>query len=226
MARRKARLTRNEIIQVATQMFLEKGYSNTSIKAISDELDISTGNLTFYFPTKEHLLAQLVEMLCAFQWKLMERVIGEGESSLMAVCLELTSMASVCEENEIIKDFYLAAYKHELSLELIRQSDMRRAKMVFGEYCTDWVDEHFAVAENIVSGIEYATLMTTDSSIPLDARIAGALNMIMQTYAVPEEVRKQKIKKVLSMNYQKIGRDILDDFMEYIKDVNEKAVEE
>jgi hypothetical protein len=119
----------------------------------------------------------------------------------------------------------LAAYKHALSLGLIRQSDMRRAKMVFGEYCVDWKDEHFVIAENIVSGIEYATLMMTDSSIPLDARIAGALNMIMQTYAVPEEVRKQKIKKVLSMNYQEIGRDILDDFMEYIKDVNEKALE-
>ena len=54
MARRKSNLTRLEIVQVAMKMFLEKGFTNTSAKAISNELNISTGNLTFYFPT--HLL--------------------------------------------------------------------------------------------------------------------------------------------------------------------------
>ena len=49
--------TRLEIIQVATRMFLEKGYTNTTTKAISDELEMSKGNLTFRYPTKEHLLA-------------------------------------------------------------------------------------------------------------------------------------------------------------------------
>ena len=80
-------------------MFLERGYTDTSIKAISDQLGISTGNLTFYFPAKEHLLAVLVEMLCDFQWKLMERNVDEGNSSLMAMCLELPAMAAICEEN-------------------------------------------------------------------------------------------------------------------------------
>lgn len=88
MARHKANTTRKEIIHVATYMFLEKGFSNTSAKAISDELDISTENLTFHFPTKEHLLAKLVDMLCHFQWKMMEKVTDEGESSLHALCMD------------------------------------------------------------------------------------------------------------------------------------------
>ena len=64
MARNKADTTKREILDVAMRMFLERGYSNTSIKAISDELDISTGNLTFHYPTKEHLLAKLAGLLC------------------------------------------------------------------------------------------------------------------------------------------------------------------
>ena len=57
MARRRVNTTKLEIVQTATKMFLEKGYTATSIKTIADALDMSTGHLTFYFPTKEHLLA-------------------------------------------------------------------------------------------------------------------------------------------------------------------------
>ena len=73
MARHTADTTRKEIIQVAIHKFLELGYSNTSAKAISEEVGISTGNLTFHYPTKEHLLAKLVDMLCTFQWRMMEK---------------------------------------------------------------------------------------------------------------------------------------------------------
>ena len=135
MARRRVNTTKLEIIQTATRMFLEKGYSATSIKAIAEQLDMSTGHLTFYFPTKDYLLAKLVDMLCSFQWAMVKRYVQEGESLLMAVCLELTAMAAICEENEVAKDFYLAAYTHPMTLEIIRKNDAQRAKLVFGEYC-------------------------------------------------------------------------------------------
>ena len=54
---------------MASRQFLEKGYSATTVAAISKELAMSPGNLTFHFPTKEHLLAELVDLLCSFQWK-------------------------------------------------------------------------------------------------------------------------------------------------------------
>ena len=215
MARNIADNTRKEIIQIAMRMFLEKGYSNTSIKAISEELDISTGNLTFHYPTKEHLLAKLVNLLCEFQWEMMDKAVDEGGTTLLALCMELAAMAAICEEDEVAKDFYLAAYKHRMSLDLIRKSDEKRAKMVFAKWCGDWADIQFQQAETIVSGIEYATLMKTDD-IPMEQRISGALNAIMMIYNVPEDIRKKKIQKVLSMDYIHIGRRILKEFREYV----------
>ena len=55
--------TKYEIIQLATKQILEKGYSATTPRAICEELELSTGNLTYYFPTKEHILAVLVQMM-------------------------------------------------------------------------------------------------------------------------------------------------------------------
>jgi len=226
MARRRVNTTKLEIIQVATRMFLKNGYSATSIKAIANALDMSAGHLTFYFPTKEHLLAELVDMLCNFQWEQVRQYADDGESLLMAICLELTAMTAICEENEVAKDFYLAAYTHPITLEIIRRNDAQRAKLVFGEYCQDWTETQFTEAETLISGIEYATMMTTKESAPIDVRIAGALNNIMLIYQVPEEIRKRKIRRVLDMEYTAVGQRMLEDFIAYIEETNEQAFEE
>ena len=106
----KGQITKLEIIKVASRMFLEYGYSKTTIRAICKQLDISPGHLMFYFPSKEYLLAEVVDILCDFQWELIKRVTNEGASQLMAVCFEMTTMASACEESEIAKDFYISSY--------------------------------------------------------------------------------------------------------------------
>ncbi len=218
--------TKLEIIRTASHMILENGYSATSVRSICSKLDIGLGHMSFYFPTKEHLLAELTVMLCNFQWKLMKEEADDGVSLLLALCLELMSMASAAEENEIARDLFISSYTSPLTLEIIRKNDAARAKTVFAEYCRDWSDEQFTEAEALVSGIEYATLMTTKTSSSLDVRISGALDTIMLIYNVPPEIRQKKIKKVLSMDYKKIGGRIFKEFKQYINDVNEQAFEE
>ncbi len=226
MARKRVITTKYEIIQVATEFFLEKGVSATSPKMIAEELGISTGNITYYFPTKDHLLAVLVEMLCDFQWKMMEREADEGLSSVMAICLELATMAAMCEENKIAKDFFLAAYTNDLCLEVIQQNDAKRAKEVFKQYRPDWSDERFAEAEAIVSGVEYTTLRTNANSPSLEARITGALKAILIAYGVPEETRQLKIAKVLAMDYRQLSRRVFTEFKDYVEKTTEQTLEE
>lgn len=216
-------LTKLEIIQAACRNFLENGYTNTSVKMICNELGMSTGNLTFYFPTKEHLLDVLVDLLCEFQWKLMEEEAQEGYSSVMAICLELTTMAVACEEDAITKDFYLSAYSGPITLATIRRNDVKRAQEVFRSYRPDWDENDFAEAEILVSGIEYAILMTTDDGVSLEKRIAGALGNILGIFGVPPEIRDMKIAKVLALDYREIGRRTLKEFKEYVEQANEQA---
>ena len=65
--------TRAQIIKIGARLFVEEGYSKTSFSRIAKEFDISLGNVTFYFPTKEHLLAILCNELCSFQRALMAK---------------------------------------------------------------------------------------------------------------------------------------------------------
>ena len=222
----KSALTKLEIVQEASRQFLEKGYSKTTVSAISKALGMSPGNLTFHFPTKDHLLSELVDLLCRFQWKRMEEEADEGLSSIMAICLELTSMASACESDPVIKDFFLSAYSSPMCLEIIRRNDTDRAKEVFASYRPDWTDEQFAEAEILCSGIEYATLMTANDPVTLETRISGALNNILGIYGIPEETRQTKTKKVFAMNYRNLGKRVLLEFKEYVEQANEQALME
>ncbi|MBE6959316.1 MAG: TetR/AcrR family transcriptional regulator [Ruminococcaceae bacterium] len=219
----KSALTRLEIIRVASKLFLNEGYSNTSIKMVCKELDMSPGNVTFYFATKEHLLAELVELMCKFQWRQVELEANEGVSSVLALCLELTAMATMCDD-PVAMDFLHASYTSPLCLELIRRNDVERAKKVFGQYRPEWDHEQYAEAEVLVSGVEYGTLMTAGDPVSLERRVSGALHNILGIYGIPPEARETKIQTVFAMDYRNLGSRVLADFKKYVDEANEQAL--
>ena len=226
MAKRKIINTKLEILQCSMELFLEKGYTASYVTTIAQKLGISTGNLTFYFPTKEHLLAELVRELCVFQWQTMEKAATDGKSSLLAYLLELATIVSVCDENPVAKDFYISAYTHLLPLKIIRESDTQKTKTVFSEYCKGWSETDFIIAENIVSGIEYSMLVTEDTEeVSLEKRIESSLDVIMKIYDVPFDVRNSLLQSVLGMDYREIGRNILNEFCIYVDEKNKAQLE-
>lgn len=228
MARRTTIInTKLEIIQVAANMFLTQGYSNTTSTKIAKELGISLGNLTFHFPTKEQLLAEMVAFLCEYHLLVMEQEVEGGKTNLLAYLLELVSMMAVCEENEIAKDLYYSAYTHSLSLKLIRECDTQKAKMIFKEFCPDWSDEDFEAAENMVSGIEYASICKENADgLSFEKRMERMLETVMKLYNVPSELRSKKIEKILNLDYRRIGRRFIDGFAKYVQEQNKKALAE
>ncbi len=227
MPRRKKVNHKFEILALASRLFLEKGYSNTYVTEIAKELNISLGNLTFHFPTKEHLLLELTQCLCEYHQFVLDVEVEEGRTSLLAYLMELTCMIAVCEESEVAKDLYTAIYRNSMSLRLIREADTTNAKNVFGEFRPDWTDADFALSENVVSGIEYASIMKENvEDIPLDRRIAKVLQVVMRIYNVPQDLINLKIEKVLSMDYRRIGMQFIKGFTVYVESIHQQALEE
>lgn len=226
MVRKNRINTKLEIKQIGLHLFMEKGFTNVAVSEISKEIGISKGNFTFHYATKEHLLTELIQDLCAFQWLIMEKEV-EKNNALMAYLFELTTMAGSCYNNHVAKDLYVSAYTHPMSLRTIRENDTKKAKQIFAEYCPDWTEKDFVLAENIVSGIEYAMFVTAyEEEITLDEKIATTLDAIMKIYNVPKDVREESLAKVLAMDYKKIGQRILEEFYDYVELMNQKELEE
>lgn len=223
MARVSRSTTRTEIIQVACKLFFERGYSATSPKMIASALDISPGNLTYHFPTKEHLLSVVVQMLCEFQWKLLSIETEKGIDSVGSVCLEMMTVAAACQEDEIARDFFTAAFQSKMCRDYLRNDHINRAKRIFADHCSDWTDEDFVQAELLIMGIQYTTITADDSILPLKTRIGGALEYILNIYGIDEEIRQKEIDRVLQMDCRTVGRKVLAGFVKYINETNEQA---
>lgn len=227
MARKKVvNETKNAIIRVAIEMFLERGFTNTSVRAIAAELGISTGNITFYFPSKEHLLMVLVEMLCDSQWSMLEQQADEEETALMAFCMETMTVAVACEQNEIARDLFLSVFQSELCRNFLRENHVARAERIFSEYCGDWTHQQFRIAEILVMGIQYAVIIPKDVEIPLSERIAGALNQILSIYGVPENNRAEKIRRILALDYNDIRQRVREGSLRYVDQLNMASSDE
>ena len=226
MARKRITTTKYEIIQVASELFFEKGYSHTSPKLIAEELQMSPGNLTYYFPTKEHLLTVIVEMLIEFQRRLLKETSDRNITGVGSICIEMMTVAAACRESEIARDFFTASFQSEMSREYLRNSHVERAKQIFSQTCQDWTEEQFVRAEIIVMGIQWSTITTNDNIIPLQTRISDALKQILRLYNVDEATIDYEINRVLNIDCRAIGKQVLSEFINYVEEHNQHTLDE
>src|SRR5215213_10073455 len=58
---RKGEQTRAEILETALTLFRERGYEDTTMRAIAEAAGVSVGNAYYYFRSKEHLIQAFYE---------------------------------------------------------------------------------------------------------------------------------------------------------------------
>lgn len=226
MARRKSNLTKLEIMQVAMKMFLEKGFTNTSAKAISNELNISTGNLTFYYPTKEHILLELTKDITEFHTKCINKVSKEHDD-LFSYCWEISSQIMLCEENEQAKDLYLAIYSYPMTLYYVKDWTAEKNKKILGERLSDWTLERFRRVENVTCCIERSALTEPcTENYTIEDKIRLILTCLLKIYDISFEEREKVINEILKTDYHKMGHDLLKQLTKYVEKQNKQALNE
>jgi AcrR family transcriptional regulator len=79
--------TREHIQHVALDLFVERGYEQTSLREISDQLGLTKAALYYHFPTKEAILVSLFEDVS----RPLDEVIawGKGQPKTLATKREL-----------------------------------------------------------------------------------------------------------------------------------------
>ena len=60
---KKGEKRKQELLKIAYEMFLTKGYENTSVDEIISEAGIAKGTYYYYFDSKEHMLEEVIGMM-------------------------------------------------------------------------------------------------------------------------------------------------------------------
>src|SRR3954471_18531318 len=78
----------DEVLDAAARLFSERGYADTSVQLVADELGILKGSLYHYIRTKEDLLFWLLEAVHRDVEEILEQVAAvEGLSPLERIAL-------------------------------------------------------------------------------------------------------------------------------------------
>lgn len=218
------RPTKLRIIQAGAKLYLDEGFTATTNVQICKETGIRTGQLTFHFPTKEHLLLEVTKHLMKFHWKCIDEMNKHCGDPLLAYCMELAASIALCEENEKARDIYVSMYTLPMTLQYMKDWNAEKAYHLFGGRHPLWTMQDFWELEYVTTGIELGALMTPcDEEFTLERKIARSLDCLMTIYKVSEGERVSVIQQVMTHDYRSIGRQILEEFNVYITDATEIA---
>ena len=209
--------TEQKILQTAIRLFLENGYSGTTLKMISDECGLRQGTIAYHFHTKEDMLYYLIQALTEFHGGIIDNGLEETKDILFSYAAEITIQIALCESNKKAWDLYYNAYASFRTFAFIKNWAAKEHAKLFQDRLPHWKESDFAEKEHIASGIELAAFYAPcDRFFPLEKKISLTLDSMMRMYDVSEEERKQTIEKILQFDSVKVGEEMFSKFVKKI----------
>ncbi|MBE6488604.1 MAG: TetR/AcrR family transcriptional regulator [Methanosphaera stadtmanae] len=89
------------LLKIAYDLFLTKGYDNTSVDEIIEKAQIAKGTYYYYFQSKEQMLEEVIDMMIKNEVKMAEQIIRTDISVPQKIVGILTSMKPTEEEQPI-----------------------------------------------------------------------------------------------------------------------------
>ncbi|MBR3870606.1 MAG: TetR/AcrR family transcriptional regulator [Clostridia bacterium] len=210
--------TEKTIIRSAIKLFLENGFTETTLKMISDDTGIRQGTLCYHFHTKEEMLYLLIQEVMDYHLEIIEEILGETEDKLFAYAMEISIQIALCEQYDKVNDIYRSAYNHQGTLDFIRAWGAKKNHDLLGDWLPEWSLSDFVVQENLAIGLENSSfIMKCNDEITLDDKVSKILEALMLVYRIPEDERNKTIKRVLATNLPDVAKKVYARFMQRIE---------
>lgn len=206
--------TEKRILQTAIRLFLENGYSKTTLKTISQECALRQGTIAYHFHTKEDMLYYLIQALTEFHGGIIDNSLNNTKDILYSYATEIAIQIALCETDRKAWDLYYSAYSQFKTFELIKNWAAKEHYRLLGDRLPNWSETDFMEKEHIASGIELAVFYAPcDRYFTLEKKISLTLDSMMLLYNVSEKERKETIEKILMLDYVKIGQEMFEKFV-------------
>lgn len=130
---------KDELLEAAGELFLKKGYRNTSVNSIVESIGVSKGTFYYYFDSKEEVVDGLVEKISKPIYQKIDQIITQDSLNAVEKLNEIfaTSTQMELDNNEIVRKFFYMVYKpgnlrlrDKIQKEAVEETAPRMAKVV------------------------------------------------------------------------------------------------
>ena len=217
--------TEKTIIRSATRLFLQNGFSKTTLKMIADDTGIRQGTLCYHFHTKEDMLYLLIQELMDFHGDMVEQAEKETGDLLFSYAAEVTAQLVLCEVDERAYDLYYSAYSHPGTLALIKDWSAGKNYQIFKDRLPDWTEADFARVEHVASAIEFAAFTAPcDRYFTIKDKARLVLDSLLKLYEVEKEERVALVERILAVDFLAVGKEMFEKFVRKLDNTIEDAV--
>lgn len=127
---------REELLKIAYQMFLEKGYFKTGVREIARAANVTPGLITYHFKTKREMAVEIVKgKMKQFTDITRQYVDWDKEPILYSAVLERLTYSVFSSPR--FYDFYRDILKEDIMFEVLADSGMETDMKIWKIYCPD-----------------------------------------------------------------------------------------
>lgn len=212
-------LNKSKILHTAAKLFLEKGYTATSLKEICVQAKVNLGTLVNLFECKENIMRDLVKYVLEGQFTATKKLLeGVTEDKILFYAAETTLQLHMAESSEHIRELYSVAYSQPNSSEVIYHTITGKLEDIFKESLPSLETKDFYELE-IASGGIMRGFMTVpcDMYFTMDRKVKRFLEATFLVYRVPQEKIDEAIAFVEKFDFVKIAQDTIDNLLSYLE---------
>lgn len=198
ISRQEVKDPKRRILTACVQMFIERGFKQTTMLDIIKEADVSAGTFQNIFRTKDGVLFALVEFMFDNQFSIARGALG-GQNGVFVYAVETALQLAITECNENLREIYIEAYTQPELAEYICQKTSEENEKFFKQYNKDWTASDFYEADLGTGGMMRAFMTRKcDKYFTLQRKTERFLTMALDAYHVPEEIQAQALNKIRS----------------------------
>lgn len=194
---------RAAVLSASTGLFLEQGYSRTTIRDISRASGISSGTIMKVMKSKEDILAELVAFVLESQFAATEKALAGMEyDPILFYAAETTFQLYIAESSEHIRNLYATAYSLPKTTEIIQNTITDKLVTLFGVHLPELSREDFYLRE-IASGGIMRDFMARPCGgwLTMEVKVRAFLETTFLVYRVPDAKIQEAIRFVSQFDY-------------------------
>ena len=158
---KKGEKRKQELLKIAYDMFLSRGYENTSVDEIIAEAQIAKGTFYYYFPSKEQLLEDVIEMMIESESETAGQIIGSDLPVPQKIVAVIASIKPA-ETEQPIKDALLRP-ENVLMHVKIRKKLIEVIVPLLSEVIEEGVTQGIFACDNIPERVRMLLVISNDT---------------------------------------------------------------
>ena len=222
---RSTELSKQMVLFTASRLFLEKGYTATTLREIAKESGVNIGSLMYLFESKENILCDLVTFVLNGQFHATEEFLrGVTDDKVLFWAAETTLQLYMAECNEEVRELYIAAYSMRKSSEIIYQTIASKMEYYFGEYHPDYETKDYFELEIASGGIIRGFMsVPCDMYFTMERKVARYLETSFLVYGLPREKIQEAIEFVSQFDFKTIAGQVVDSMLSKLNQAGSSA---